>query len=300
MIDFDNRDYLVVNAFAVEPFGGNPAGVFPEAEGLSEPEMQRIARQLNLVETVFVFPDPEPGVDRRLRYFTPAQELPIAGHPTIAAWIVLCHLRLIDPVRTIFRQRTAKGVQEIHLVRRGERIIAMMSQPRVKFGGIVEDRRRASEVFGVSTSDLIEDLPIRAVDTGLGHIVVPLKTLDALMRVERKIEPLRRLCEDFGMREAQLFTFETRDPAVALHTRNLCPRQGIEDPACGVGNAALGAYLAEHCYSDKAEFSVAIEQGWIVEMPSVIDVRVVRGGEADLRIWIGGSAAVMAEGRMRF
>jgi len=82
MLNTENKNFLVVNAFAVRPFGGNPAGIFPHAEGLSDEEMQLIARQLNLVETVFVFRGTEPNVDRHLRYFTPLKELPIAGHPT--------------------------------------------------------------------------------------------------------------------------------------------------------------------------------------------------------------------------
>lgn len=298
---FDNRDYLVVNAFANEPFGGNPAGVFPAAEGLTDLEMQRIARQLNLVETVFVFPADEPDVDRHLRYFTPLKELPVAGHPTIAAWTALCHEGLIDPDhKTEYRQKTAAGIQDIRLQRSGAQVAVTMKQPEARFLSIIEGRESVASVFGLSVNDLVEELPVQVVDTGLGHLVVPVKSLDALMRVERKIEPLRRICEDFDAREAQLFSFDTRDSGHDLHTRNLCPRQGIEDPACGVGNGALGAYLARNKYPQRDEFSFAAEQGHIVDMPSVINVQVFSPGEDLFEIYIGGSGVIMTKGRMFF
>ncbi len=111
-------------------------------------------------------------------------------------------------------------------------------------------------MFGISADDIEPDLPIRAVDTGLGHIIVPLRSLEAIMRVQRKIEPLRRLCQSVGVRETQLFCFESLDKTSDAHTRNICPREGLEDPACGVGNGALAAYLSKFCWPSKAEFNL--------------------------------------------
>ena len=300
-MEFDNRDYLVVNAFANESFGGNPAGIFPVAEGLSDWEMQKIARQLNLVETAFVFSSREPGVDRHLRYFTPLKELPVTGHPTIAAWTALCHEGLVDfNIKKDFRQRTAAGIQDIHLEHSGKRVIVTMKQPKARFLKFVEDRQLVATVFGLCVDDLVDYLPVQAIDTGLGHIVVPIKSFSALMKVKRNIEPLRQLCEDYEVYESQLFTSETEDSQLDIHTRNLSSRQGIEDPACGIGNGALGAYLAKHIYSGEKEFSFTAEQGQIVQMPSVINVRITKSTEDRLEIFIGGGGVVMAKGRMCF
>lgn len=297
----DNRKYLVVNAFAEESFGGNPAGVFPTADGLSDEDMRNIARQLNLVETVFVFSSEEPGVNRHLRYFTPTKELPVAGHPTIAAWTGLLEEGFLgSESQTEYKQRTGAGIQDIRVQRGNGRFIIQMKQPPAVFREVIPDRARVAEVFGIHESDIMESLPIQCVDSGLGHIIVPVKNLEALMGVRRNIKELKALCEETGMREAQLFAFETRERSFDLHTRNICPRDGIEDPACGVGNGALGAYLAENYYQEKTHFSFIAEQGLIVDMPAVIRVEVIVEPDGQRAVYIGGTGVVMAKGRMVF
>lgn len=296
MINTANNRFLVVNAFAEDRFGGNPAGVFTKAEGLTDEEMQLIARQLNLVETVFVFKEDHPGIDRRLRYFTPNKELPIAGHPTIAAWVALVHDGEISlSERKLFAQRTQPGIQNISIEIQQDRICVSMEQEPPRFLEVATDRSRVAHVFGISESELVETLPIQAIDTGLGHIIVPVKDIEALMRVTRKIEPLRELCSALGVREAQIFCLDSLRSDLDLHTRNICPRDGIEDPACGVGNGALGAYLAKHVYPDKNEFRFRAEQGHVVNMPSVIEV-AVKVVEGAFKVSVGGSALVMVRG----
>jgi trans-2,3-dihydro-3-hydroxyanthranilate isomerase len=105
-----------------------------------------------------------------------------------------------------------------------------------------------------------------------------------------------QLCRAVGVREAQLFCFEAMDNNSDMHTRNICPREGIEDPACGVGNGALSAYLSRFCWPTKAEFSLKIEQGTIVQMPSMIHTRTTRIGET-IEVFVGGSGVVMLEGQ---
>ena len=133
------------------------------------------------------------------------------------------------------------------------------------------------------------------MDTGLGHLIVPLRSLEALFRVKRQIEPLQQLCRTANVREAQVFCFEAIDQSSDMHTRNICPREGIEDPACGVGNGALSAYLSQFCWPTKHDLSLTIEQGTIVQMPSVIRTRTIRQNET-LEVFVGGSGIVMLEG----
>ena len=292
-----NKRYLVVNAFAEKPFGGNPAAVFPNAQGLPQEMMQSIARQMNLVETVFV--TAERDVDFRLRYFTPKAELPVAGHPTIAAWCALLHEGLVSTAeRNIYTQANQAGVQEIKVERskRGKPVVTM-KQPAARFLDTSCTADQAAEVFSICKDAIDDRLPIQAVDTGLGHLIVPVRSLDVLMSVKRRVEPLRELCQKNGVREAQLFCFETFDKTSQLHTRNLCPREGLEDPACGVGNGALTAYLGRfYRYADN-DFTLRIEQGNIIDMPSVIHTRAVRSKE-DVKVFVGGSGIVMMEGQL--
>ncbi len=292
-----NKRFLIVNAFAESPFGGNPAAVFPQADGLPQELMQAIARQLNLVETVFVLPG-EQDADLRLRYFTPAAELPVAGHPTIAAWCALLHEGLIDiDKRNVYTQINQAGRQEI-LVERSKkrgRPIVTMKQPTARFFDTDCTKEQAAAVFSIGVDAIDDRLPLHVVDTGLRHLVIPIRSLDALMAVKRQIEPLRELCASNGVREAQLFCFETFDKSCQIHTRNICPREGLEDPACGVGNGALTAYLSRfYRYADN-DFSLRIEQGNIVDMPSVVQTRVVRLKD-ELKVFVGGSGIVMMEG----
>ncbi len=291
-----NKQFVVVNAFATAPFGGNPAAVFTNASGLESETMQAIARQLNLVETVFVLPG-EGDVDFRLRYFTPSKEIPVAGHPSIAAWLALVHKRIVDAnERTNYLQANLAGTQKIEIdcADPGNPVVTM-KQPPARFLNTACTKEQVASVFELNVDDLDQHLPVQAVDTGLGHLIVPLRSLDALFRVKRNIESLRQLCQSANVSEAQLFCFETANKSLDMHTRNICPRDGIEDPACGVGNGALTAYISEFCWTTKTEFSLKIEQGTIVQMPSMIHTQSVRKNDA-LDVFVGGAGVVMLEG----
>lgn len=296
-----NRRFLTVNAFAEKPYGGNPAAVFTQADGLPQELMQTIARQLNLVETVFVLSG-EQKADFHLRYFTPAAELPVAGHPTVAAWCALLHEGLIDvEKRNVFTQINQAGKQEIKVEKsknRGKPIVTM-KLPVPRFLDTPCTKAQAASVLDVSPDSIDDRLPIHAVDTGLGHLIIPMRSLDALLSAKRQIEPLRELCKWNGVREAQLFCFETFDKTCQLHTRNLCPREGMEDPACGVGNGALTAYLSQYYRFADSDFSLRIEQGTIIDRPSVVHTRAVKTKE-EHKIFVGGSGIVMMEGHLLF
>jgi trans-2,3-dihydro-3-hydroxyanthranilate isomerase len=287
-------EFFVVNSFAEKPFGGNPAAVFPEAAGLDSVTMQAIARQMNLVETVFVTPPEEAGTDFLFRYFTPGEELPIAGHPTIAAVVALVKSGMIDlDSKRTCRIQTAKGTCEVTIQGDADSPCVFMGQPQPVFGAVVTDRQRVADALGIGLEDLLPGLPVAAVDTGLGHLVVPVKSLDALFRVQRRLEPLRALCSSCGIREVQAFAFRALKPANHLHTRNICPREGIEDPACGVGNGALGAYLMQYD-TDKPELDLRAEQGTMIDMPCVIQIIARRHG--GIRVSVGGAGKVMIRG----
>ncbi|SMC89812.1 PhzF family phenazine biosynthesis protein [Sporomusa malonica] len=290
----DVREFFVVNSFASKPFGGNPAAVVTDANGLDKSTMQKIARQFNLVETVFVVQEKSGEADFHLLYFTPAEELPVAGHPTIAAILALVECRTIDlHTKSSITIRTGAGKQEI-LIKNESQPTVLMQQPKPEYLPIVHDRQDITAILGINNDDLYPDLPIQPINTGLGHLIVPVKSLAALMKIERRVSLLKTACRRLGVREVQAFTFETYEPGYNLHTRNICPREGLEDPGCGVGNGALGAYLAEH-YS-KGDISVRAEQGTIVDMPCIIDIYVVKG-EQGVAVSIGGTGKVMMKGQ---
>ena len=294
MINKKGRNFFVVNSFSEVPFGGNPAGVFLDSKGLSSALMLKIAKQLNLVETVFVFSSDEKDFDFEIRYFMPEGEVPIAGHPTIAAFIALSEAGIIDnSLQKIFRIKTQKGIQKINLLRENPLIFSMQQIPPV-FGDIIP-KKEIAPVFGISEEEIDENLPCQIVDIGLGHVIVPLKSLESVLKVKRNIVELKALCEKYGAREAQIFSFETYRRDVDIHTRNICPREGIEDPACGNGNAAIGAYLMQHFYKERKTVSLRAEQGNVVDMPSIIEIYVQREGD-NIQVSIAGGGVCMLKG----
>lgn len=288
--------FYVVNAFASHPFQGNPAAVFPSADGLSDEQMQAVAKQMNLVETVFITSPTVNDADFRLRFFTPKKELPVAGHPTIAAWSALAigkHIEL--SARKEFRQQTLKGIQTIMFEGTNDSFKVLMQHPEPRFLGIIENRTQVAEVFSISEDDLLPTLPVETVDTGLGHIVFGVRSLEALMRVRRNIAPLKELCSNFTAAEAQIFCEETYDHTLSLHTRNICPREGIEDPACGVGTSALLAYLMKNKVYPEKSVEISAEQGLIEGMPSIVYARG-QWKDGKMELSIGGSGVLMVKG----
>ncbi|MBX7144338.1 MAG: PhzF family phenazine biosynthesis protein [Oligoflexia bacterium] len=294
-----SKQFLVLNVFAEEPYGGNPAAVFPDAREIPEDQLQLIARQLNLIETVFAYPIGSAGIDYQLRYFTPLEELPVAGHPTIATWVALAKLGLI-PVEdcSTFTQKTGAGNQQISISRIADTFLVSMNQPKPTFTEVLADREKIVQACGLKPQDLDGTLPVQGVSVGLGHIIVPVRDLKTLMNAKMNVAKLRRVCADFNMREAQLFTFEAFDPGMDLYTRNFTPREGLEDPACGNGNGALGVYLAETKYKKHSQFQLKAQQGHGVNMPSVINIAVARDIQGNPEVSIAGSALVMIKGEV--
>lgn len=289
MFDRLIKPFLVVNSFTGEDGIGNPAAVFCDSTGLSDTQMQAIAKQLNLVETVFVLPTED--ADYTFRYFTPNKEVPVTGHPTVAVCIALVHTNNINPSdQPSIRIQTADGIREIRIKEKLTGIYVKMKQTEPCFSSVVRNQREIAETLGIREQDLLANYPIQAIDLGLKHLIVPVKSLDRLMAIKRNITPLKQLCTELEVDEVQVFTFETYSSHATLHTRNICPREGLEDPACGIGNAALGAYLRE--YSPLRGETIIAEQGNIVDMPCEIEVEIEeRGG-----IWIGGTGKVVIKG----
>lgn len=289
-------EYFVVNSFAQKPFEGNPAAVFLHADGMTKTLMQKIAKQMNLVESVFVAKDLSGAADFALRYFTPTDELPVAGHPTIAAIRALVASGEIELSQgRMVTVATGAGDQVITIDQTAGEPLIVMQQPQAVYHPVIRERGKIAAVLGLAEADLVPELPIQPVDTGLGHIIVPVRSLQALMKIERRIQPLKAVCEQYGMREVQAFTFETLSEAADLHTRNICPREGVEDPGCGVGNGALGAYLLQHKYKPGASFHFRAEQGVIAGMPCLISVYAIPSADG-ARIAVGGAGQIMMKG----
>ena len=268
------HEYVLLDVFTDAKFGGNQLAVFRHGDAVPEAAMQPIAKELNLPETVFVLPA-EHGANHRLRIFTPARELPFAGHPTVGAGFFLAGgtdatLRLEERVGTL-RVTVRDGFSE-------------MEQPLPKFRP-GPDAATLAELISLRPSDIDPSLPIEIGSSGNEFIFVPVHDMDIVKRAAPR-----------GLTEAAfIFTRETVDPRSTVHGRMFAGWQGVaEDPATGSACGPLGAYLVRHGLSDGKR--IVVEQGYEMGRPSLLYVRVGREGDAITSVHVGGRAVITGGG----
>ncbi len=300
--------FIQADVFTEVIFGGNPLAVFPDAEGLSDKEMQQIAREMNLSETAFVVPPSDPKADVRVRFFTPSAEIPLAGHPTIGTHIVLASLgryEITGPVTRIWQQIEV-GTLAVDLITDADGVTnrAVMTQDEARHGDIYEDAGKLAQALGLEEKDIHPDLPVQVYSTGLPGLIIPLASLDAIQRISLNVGVFNEICRTMSVTGAEVFTLETLDAAHHAHVRNFDPLIGVfEDPATGSMAGALGAYLlAKEVFEYDYETStthLVVEQGYEMGRPSLIEVDVdIREGIVS-EVRVGGQVVILIEGELR-
>lgn len=301
--------FLQVDVFTDTPFGGNPLAVFPDAEGLTSEEMQKLTREMNLSETTFVLPPEAPEADFKVRIFTPAKEVPFAGHPVVGTHWVMAHLgrvALQEPVTQI-RFELGLGVlpADVH-VSGGEVDRVMMTQDRPAFHAVLDDLEDLSAGLGLDEEAIRSSgLPVQVVSTGLPQMMVPVRSLtevQTLAASELNVAALNRACRRVGTECVMVFTRETERPEATVHVRMFAPLLGVpEDPATGSANGALGAYLILHQAVELTEpiTRIVSAQGSEMGRPSTVYVEVDHGGGEISAVRVGGSVVPVIEGTAR-
>ncbi|MGD9099236.1 MAG: PhzF family phenazine biosynthesis protein [Anaerolineae bacterium] len=301
--------FIQVDVFTNKPFGGNPLAVFPEAQGLSAEEMQCLAREMNLSESTFVLPPQATDADFKVRIFTPAAELPFAGHPVVGTHWVLARLGRVELKEPITRVHLELGVGVLPAdlyVSRGlvERVV--MTQDRPTFLTVLEDVSELAEGLGLAPEAITEtELPVQIVSTGVPQMMVPVRSLaevQALGADRLNVAALNRVCRAVGTECVMVFSFETERPEATVHVRLFAPLLGVpEDPATGSANGALGAYLVHHraIPVDEPTTRYLSEQGTEMNRPSTLYVEVDFIGQVSA-VRVGGQVAPVAEGVVRF
>jgi len=302
--------FFQVDVFTDRPFGGNPLAVFPDAEGLTTEQMQSIAREMNLSETTFVLPPGAADADFKVRIFTPAAELPFAGHPVVGTHWVLAHLGRVDLSEPVAQVRFELGVgvlsADLHVVGgKVERVV--MTQDRPAFLAIVEDAFKLADGLGLVPEAITETgLPVQLVSTGVPQMMVPVRSLKEVQGLDASklnTAVLNRVCDAVDTKCVMVFSLETERPQSTVHTRMFAPLLGVpEDPATGSANGALGAYLVHHRAVPVTEPTTHIvsEQGSEIGRPSTLTVEVDSEGEAVTAVRVGGQVVLVAEGAVRF
>jgi len=286
---------VYVDAFTHTPYAGNPCAVLPDARGLSDAEMQAIAREANLSETSFVLPSDV--ADFKVRYFTPRHELPFAGHPTIATAFTLAQeglVRLSQPVTRIHLEFKV-GVLPVEIIAApgGEPERVIMTQRPPVFGATFS-AADVAPCFRLQPSDLRQDCPPQVVSTGVPFLLVPAASLEILGRVEMDRPALAALCDRAGVQAAFMFCLGGFSPGADTHARLLDPRGTSEDPYTGSAAGCMGAYIVRHGLRPGP--TLVAEQGHFVGRPGV-GVLEVAGSPAGVEsVRLGGAAAKVMEG----
>jgi len=294
--------FLTLDVFTDHAFGGNPLGVFPDASHLPSDLMQRIAREMNLSETVFLGP-PESGGDARVRIFTPGKEVLFAGHPTVGTAIhlasVLGHASA-DGTRTLVLEENVGHVPVDVRFQGGEPVFA-------RFTTAVLPEHRPSPVpdadlarlVGLEASDLHPTLRPEMVSCGLPFYVIPIASLGAIRRAALDTPLWQRLVAPLWADHVYLVCPEAEGPGVDLHVRMFAPAVGVaEDPATGSAAAALGGYLSKVDGCEAGTLHWILEQGLEIARPSVLHVEADRSGGATSAVRVGGSAVFVSQGVM--
>lgn len=277
--------FVLVDVFTEEPFAGNQLCVFPDPLGLDGGTMQTLAREIGFSETTFV--DEVDGDRYRMRIFTPDEEIPFAGHPTLGtAFVLASQGRVTSPmVQTV---DAGEFPVEVDL----EGGVAWMTQLPPSFGPEVDDPVLVAAAAGLEPGDLADGLPIQPASTGLAHLMVPVRDEGALRRAQRE----GRLCLEVHRRTgaASLYLFAVRGDGDVM-ARMFDPLLGIgEDPATGSAAGPLGAYLAAHGLAGLPGRAVVV-QGEMVHRPSFLHLDVVPDA-GSWRVRVGGGVRIVGDG----
>ena len=275
--------YVVADVFTETPLAGNPVAVFTDARALEGEEMQRLARELNLSESVFVL-QAEAGGHARIRIFTPGIEMKFAGHPTLGTAFVLGGPMQLAEIRL----ETGMGIVPVRLERDHDRIVfGRMEQPLPSWEPYSEEAALLSAI-GVTRSEL----PVELYDNGARHVYVALASPEDVARLRPDLSALADLPAVLGI---SCFAGE----GSRWKTRMFAPAGGVsEDPATGSAAGPLAVHLARHGRIGFGE-EIEISQGAEIGRPSTLYARAEGSAEQLDRVEVGGSAVVVARGEFR-
>ncbi|CAN7762534.1 PhzF family phenazine biosynthesis protein [Paenibacillus sp. LjRoot153] len=289
-----------IDAFTQYPFEGNPAGLVPDASDLTLTQMQQIANELNLPESAFLLPPTNPEADFRVRYFTPKEEINFCGHATVgAAWLLATEYGWAEKADQVVFE-TNVGLIPVHWDKSENKInMVTMTQISPKVKEIELDQSEIAHLLGIPPDQLDDQVPIKLANTGNWHLIVPVKTHQAIDAAKPNWDELALLNKKHNISTTHLFTFDAK-PGFNLYTRDFAPAIGIlEDPVTGAANGAMAGYLVlEGILSKDETHRLTIGQGDAIGRPGTLFVNIIPRG-SDIVIKVGGFAHVTLEGILR-
>lgn len=289
--------YFLCDVFTDTRFGGNQLAVLPQAGGLSDRQMQQIAREFNFSESTFVFPA-EAGHTRKVRIFTPSTEVPFAGHPNVGTAFALAtagEFGAIDDAITVTFEEKA-GLVPVSIHRREGHIWCELSAPqRLSLGKII-----SAEIVAAAVSINPEDVvtrthPPQVASVGLPFLMAQLRDRAVLERARTNMNGIDAIAAEGITPDIHLYTRSGDE--FDIRARMFAPLDGVpEDPATGSANCALAALLAHHKGERDGSFRWRIAQGVEMGRPSVLEARAEKRDGEVVGAWIGGASVLVSEG----
>ena len=287
------RVFYILDVFTGQKYAGNQLAVFRDAAGIPGEEMQQIAREINFSETTFILSEEPNNGGYDVRIFTPKEEVPFAGHPTLGtAHLIRSEILQGKVDKVVLNLKVGQIPVTFDCDNRGE-----MQQIQPVFGK-VHDSQALAEVLGLDISNIDARFPIQEVSTGLPFFIVPLKNIAALKKAKTNTEKYFGLIEHTEAKGILIFCPETHEVGNDISVRVFVDYYGVpEDPATGSANGCLAGYLAQHRYFGQDDINIRAEQGYEIGRPSLILLRAKKRGDG-IDVFVGGSAVIVARGEL--
>ena len=292
------RRFITADVFTDQPFGGNPVAVLPDAQGLTTDQMQRLAREFNLSETVFVLPPNDPSNDRRVRIFVPTHEIPFAGHPTIGTAIILASLGSFeaagDEAGIVFEMEA--GLVPVTICFDDSRpVSATLTAPKRPVIGEAPSREQMAALLSLGPEDIVET---GAASTGNPFLLAKVRDRQVLSRSRIDMSVLHEIGGDLFAKEPLVFTEDAPD-GFDYQARMYAPLSGIpEDPATGSAAASLAGWLGVHDPRQDGTIKRVIAQGFEMGRPSRLEIEIDKQGGEVTAVRVTGSAVLISEGNI--
>ena len=292
------RRFITSDVFTDQPFGGNPLAVLPDARGLSTDQMQRLAREFNLSETVFVLPPDDPAHNQRLRIFVPTKEIPFAGHPTIGAAIILAHLGAFDlgPGGGSIIFEMAAGLVPVTIRSEdGRPVAATLTAPKRPEIAAPPAPEAMASLLSLEPGQIVQT---GAASTGNPFLLVQVKDRAALASAQIDMAALDRQAEDLFATEPLVFTDDAPE-GFDYQARMFAPLSGIpEDPATGSAAASFAGWLGHQDPLEDGTIRRMIAQGIEMGRPSRLGIEVDKQAGEVTAVRVTGSAVLISEGEI--
>lgn len=284
-----------IDSFSKEKFTGNPAGVITNADGLTDDEMQKIARELNNSETAFIFSSNSNDYDVHVR-FTPTSEVPICGHATIAAHYARAVENGLDTSRVY--QKTGAGILPVDIIKGNEDYKIVMTQGQIEFGTIIDgiNKEELLAALNINNSDLLDNYEIQIASTGHSKVMIGIKSIETLNTLQPDCNALSKLSKIIKCNGYYVFTVNSQDSDILINGRMFAPAVGInEDPVTGNANGPLGAYLVKHnlVKHNNSIFKFKAKQGEAIKRTGIIEVEVKIEDKKPVEVKIYGNAVII-------